>query len=271
MTDEIAPAVADTAAPTTSAPAVTTPPVEQRPQISTDTPAFSVPDAYKDKPWAAKIKSQDDVYKQIDNLQGLVGKKSVVPDFEQSTPEQIEEYFSALRPADKSAYKFGDGADETFTGTVADLFSANGISAYQGNKIIEGYQAFERAQLEEARSADGFKAEMTKSFGDKYDGNVTAVVKEHKTHLSTEDQALMDSLPNSYLGLVYRLTENMRKAYGAQETGAAVDKGGVVQGADLEGQRRDLRSKLSTLESKPHTAAEKQALIDQLTNTYKGK
>ncbi len=81
----------------------------------------------------------------------------------------------------------------------------------------------------------------------------------------------MDSMPNTYLGVAYRLTEAMRKAYGATETGAQADKGAIIQPANLEGQRKDLRAKLAEMDQKPHTVDEKQALIDQLTNTYKGQ
>lgn len=267
MTEAAAPATAETA--TTTAPAATTT-TEQRPSQA---PAndFSIPDAYKEKSWATKIKTQDDVWKQLDGAQELIGKKKIVPDFDTAKPEEIEEYFTHTRPADKAAYKFGDGADEAFTGVVADMFLKNGVSAYQGNKIIEGYQAYEKQMIENARSADGFKAEMTKSFGEKFDGNVSAVVKEHKAHLSTEDQALMDSMPNTYLGAVYRLTEAMRKAYGAAETSAAAGEGGNIAPQDHDAILAKINTQITELQKRPHNANELQKLVDERHNVFVNK
>lgn len=266
MSTETAPVVTDAATPP---PAATTTTPEQRPALADN--VFSVPDEWKEKPWASKIKSEEDVYKQIDSLSGLVGKKTVVPDFDKAQPEEIEEYFTMTRPQDKTAYKFGEGADEIFTGAVGDIFLKNGVSAYQGNKIIEGYQAYEKTALEEARSADGFKAEMTKSFGEKFDVNVSAVVKEHKAHLSTEDQALMDSMPNTYLGAVYRLTSALQKAYGASETGAAAEGGGAVIPQDHDAALKEINAKIAALDVKPHSQQEKDKLISERHQIFVNK
>lgn len=285
-----APAATPAAAPPASpAPAATppaaTPPAARAPLVDPnppaadpnkpagEQPAFKVPDAYKEKPWASKIKSEDDLYKQLDNLDTAVGKKSIVPDFKNSTPEQIEEYLSKTRPENKDAYKFAEGAhvDPEFTGAIGDIMLKAGISEYQGNKVIEGYQALEKTKIEAAMSADGFKDTMKKSFGDQFDGVVTAVVAQHKAVLNKEDQTLMDTLPNEYLGLVYRLTQNMAQKYGAKETDiGANNPGGGVPGANLNDTRARLRAEIAAFDTKPHTADEKQAKINELNNTYKG-
>jgi hypothetical protein len=98
------------------------------------------------------------------------------------------------------------------------------------------------------------------------------VVKEHKQYLSAEDQALMDTIPNKYLGVVYRLTEGMRKAYGANENGDAhTQKSGVQVSVDIEAERKDLRKQMNELETRPHSALEKQTLVDKLDATYRNK
>lgn len=277
--DNAAPAQA---APASPAPAATQPPPASSPpatpvvadpaptatQPPSEPQGYKVPDAFKEKPWTQKIKSEEDLWKQLDNAQELIGRKRAVPDFEKATPEEIEEFLSTTRPADKSAYKFND--DAPFAEPVADIFMEAGITPYQGNKIIEKYQALEAAKLEEMTSADGFKDVMTAKFGEKYDGVVSSVVKEHKTHLSPESQALFDKLPNDVLGAVYELTANMQKAYGAQESGAPAAKPGVVPPAkNVEQVRSDLRAQLRAITDRPHTEADKQKLIAQIDATYR--
>lgn len=232
--------------------------------------AFKVPDAYKDKPWASKIKSEDDLYKQIDTLDTLKGKKTVVPDFKTAKPEEVEAYFNALRPAEKTAYTMPEGADKVYSETLPDILHSSGISEYQSGKLMPQLAKLQADIFENATSAEGFKDAMTKSFGDKFDGVVAGVVKEHKTHLSVEDQKMMDTMPNEYLAMVYRLTENMRKAYGASESGDAhVEGKGGVQPPDIGAQRKQLRADIAALDSKPHTAEDRQKLVDALQATYK--
>jgi hypothetical protein len=271
-------AATDTTAQTAAA-TDTTATTEARPKLvdettaaTTDTSDFKVPDAYKDKPWAQKIKTQEDLYKQIDNLDGLVGKKAVVPDFEKATPEEMEEYFARTRPADKTAYDFGENVSADFAEPVTDLMHKYGVPPKIATQMAADYAAIEQAKLAEAMSSDGFKAVMQKSFGDKFDGAVSQVVALHKTHLSGDDQKMMDTLPNEYLGLVYRLSANMAKAYGAAETGQAADpKGSAPPSNDIASVQKNLRQQIRDLDNRPHTEAERVKLVEDLANTYKGR
>lgn len=232
--------------------------------------AYKVPDAYKEKPWASKIKSDEDLWKQVDNLQTAVGKKGmIIPDFKTATPEQIEEFVSATRPSDKGVYKFGEGVDEAFTGEVGDIFLKNGISEYQGNKVIEAYQALEDKRVTEATSADGFKSTMAKSFGDKYEGDVKAATDEFSARMTPEDKQMLEGIPNQYLGMIYRLTRSMQKAYGAKENGSAhTGDNGSPATQDLTAVRAGIRGEIAALQTRMHTAEEKTALINKLQATY---
>lgn len=259
------PPAADT---TTPAPTASPPPVEATPAPT----EFKLPDAHKDKPWASKIKSQDDVYKTLDNLQTAIGKKSLYPAAD-ATPEEWDQYLAGMRPEDASVYEFGEGANKEFVEAISPVLLEAGISKHQAGKLIPAYQKFEAAMAEQYTSADGFKAEMVKSFGDKYDATVASIVNEHKQHLSQDDQALMDKIPNQYLGVVYRLTSAMQKAYGANEGGADAhtQKGGAPIGEDINKVRSELRSQITALETRPHTAQEKQDLVDKLQKTYENQ
>lgn len=234
---------------------------------------FKLPDDHKDKPWASKVKNEADLYKQLDNLSALAGKKNAYPDAD-ATPEQLDEFYSGLKPENAKVYDFGeDHPNPEFAGKVGDAIFDAGISEHQGNKLISSYNALEKTALAEATSAEGFKGVMEKSFGEKYDSTVAAVSKEHKQHLSSEDQTLMDAIPNEYLGMIYRLTNSMQKAYGASEGGSDAhgNQGAAPAGVDIDAQRSELRGKIRALDSgtKPYEQADKDKLINELNDTYK--
>lgn len=276
---------ATTAPVSTAAPAATTTNNNPAPAATTTTTApaandFKLPDAYKDKPWASKIKTQDDLYKQLDETQTLIGKK-VLPqmDLSKALPEDLQKFNEAYRPADVAAYGLKDYglADDHVVGNI--LHEA-GVPIHQGRAIIEKYQAAEKASLVEATSEAGFKAIMSAKFGEAYDPVVAQTVALHKKHLSPDTQKLFDGLPNNVLGGVYELTENMRKAhsdeiaalkkeYGVVETGAqGEDNKGGIPLQNVEEQRADLRKQIAELDKRPHSTADKKVLTDKLHATY---
>lgn len=231
---------------------------------------FKILDAYKDKPWAFKIKSEEDLYKQIDTLDQLKGKKHAYPG-QDATPEELDKYFEGLRPESADKYNFGENhPNPEFAKNVGELLFNAGISEHQAKKIIPAYQAMEQAALEAATSADGFKAEMTKSFGEKYDAAVAGVTKEFSQHLTADDQKLIDAIPNQYLGVVYRLTAAMQKAYGVEDNGDAhaQNKSGQQQQTDWREEARAISEQIRQLETRPHTAQEKQDLINKRQSLY---
>lgn len=247
----------------------------QSPQPDGNQPDFSLPDEYKDKPWAEKIKSADDAYKQIDNLTSLVGKKTIQPiDYETASPEEIAAHHAQTAPEDVSAYSFGEGADPDFSKAVGELLKENGISAYQGNKIIEKVQEITAGMAESKqavdRSDDGYLELLKGSFGDNYK-EVAPVVDEHiKKFATPEDYEFFDGISdNQTRAAVDRVIHNILQKYGAFESGAQTEGNtGQNQGVDVAKTRADLRKQIAEIDSRPHTFAEKKALIDQLQKTY---
>jgi len=265
------PTPAPAAAPTPAPAPTTDPAAPPAPDPAAPPPVeYKIPDAFKDKPWASKIKSEEDLWKQLDNTQGLLGKKNLYPAAD-ATPEQMDEYFAGLRPESVEKYDFGENhPNPEFAKGVGELLFSAGISEHQAKKLIPAYQAMETAALEKATSADGFKEVMTKSFGEKYEGNVAAISKEIGQHASPEDQKIFDAMPNEYIGALYRMVANVQKAYGVTESGGAhTEKGGSPVQVDIAKERSRIRQEMFALETRPHTAAEKQALQNQLDDLYK--
>lgn len=242
----------------------------------TEPPAFKIPDAYKDKPWASKIKSEEDLYKQIETLDALKGKKHIAPDFKTAKPEELEAYYSTTRPETKEAYAFAEGADEGFKTGMSDAMWNAGISEHQFGIIKGTYDKMEKAAFEAATSADGFAEVMKANFGDKYDGIVVTGENAFKARLSKEQGELLNVMPNQFTAPLYALVQSYEKTisdlkaeYGVTEKGDAhTGATGSVQGQDVAKTRTEIRKSIADLEKGPHTAEAKQKLVDQLHATY---
>jgi hypothetical protein len=187
-----------------------------------------------------------------------------VPDFEKSTPQQIQEYYAQTRPATKEAYKVGEDVPEADRAAVADMLYDTGITAFQGNQFIEKYKAYEAKQHEAMTSAEGFDSELEKSFGTSWKQVGGETAKFLKDNMTAEDNEIFNKLPNSVLGLVYRTMNNIVEGYGIKhgETGAPAG-GGQGPGApeDLDKQATDLFNQIQKLKQGPHEQADLDKLI----------
>lgn len=233
---------------------------------------FKVPEEYKDRPWAKKITSEAELYKQLDNLDKAVGKKAVPPDLATATPEDREAFYAQMRPKDVAEYKFTEGVaiDPNMEKGVRDMLAANGISATQGNEVIKAFQTQEQAAVAEMYNPEGMKTALESAFGKDWDKVTKATRTLLKGVMAPEDQAALDHLPNPYLSIIYRTLGNVTKAYGITETNMAhMGDGGSVAPVDITSVRNGLRDQMRSLSTKPHTSAEMQDLKNKLSATYK--
>jgi len=82
-----------------------TPPPEAKPNTSSN--AFAIPEPYAKEPWAAGIKSIDDLFHQHANAQVVIGKKGVIIPTEKSTPEEVQNFRKTLGiPETPEGYEF---------------------------------------------------------------------------------------------------------------------------------------------------------------------
>ncbi len=244
------------------------------------TPDFVLPDEFKDKTWAEKVKSQDDLYKQIDNLNTLAGKKNAYPEAD-ATPEQLNEYYGGLRPETAEVYDFGkDHPQPEVAKQFGEmLFNAN-VSEHQSKSLIPAYNEHQKNLVADATSAEGFEKIMTEKFGKDYDAVATrgeAAMKEIFKD-DKEGGELFNVMPNKYTANLYKITEHhikeiaaLKEQYGAKEGGDDLhnQKGGTPPaGVDIVTQRTNMRQEIRDLEKGMHTADQKQALVDKLQATY---
>ena len=231
---------------------------------------FSVPEQYKAAGWAGKVKSLDDVYKQIDTLDALKGKKMIVPDFEKGDPAEIKSYLETLRGGTKvEDYKFPEGTNKEASAKLAQALYDRGIPSALANPLLASLKDIGEAEAAKNFSKDGMMEVMKASFKDdfmKVTGETATFIKEN---LSAEDQKMLEFVPNEHLGMIYRLANKIRTEYGATEGGKGAAGGKGASTGDKTALRAELRQKIRDIDKRAHTFDEKQGLVDQLSATYK--
>lgn len=269
-----APSPAPAAQPTPDAPpaadaapaSADTPPPAADPKAA-DAPKpteYKIPDAFKDKPWASKIKSEDDLWKALDGAQTLIGKKHIPIDPKTATPQQLEEYKAAMRPQDIAEYKFSDKTTEEERTAISGILHKAGAPAWMANEIVAEYSKMEEAREAQLYSEELYLSEMKESFGEKYEEPVGKVKNILDKNLNEADKTLLEHVPNNLLALIYRAVHNVTEAYGIVDTGAG---GGTPPGGgtpeDLDAQADGLLNQIQELDKRPHSIEERKALIDK--------
>jgi hypothetical protein len=194
-------------------------------RLTTSEPSsdFAIPEAYAGKGWANNIKSTDDLWREVDTLQPLIGKKSI-PNSE-SSEEEWENFYSQLRPESTDGYdiKFPEGADETQVNQeelsqYKDLFHKAGLTPQQAQLLFDGDLAIRNSSMQQSvEQQDAEFKEMTQGvFGDK----VNEAIKVSNTLLQTlpsDQAAAIQQLPNDQLVSVMTLLNNVHNKYSSED------------------------------------------------------
>lgn len=231
---------------------------------------FTIPDEYKEKGWTQKVKSVDDLWKQLDNTQSLLGKKTVIPDFEKAGQSEIEEYFNQLRPSSKDAYQFDESIDADRKEMFANLLYENGISKYQAEKLMKGYTELENKILEDMYSKDKFIDSVKSAYGDKFDSKIKELETGILDSVSKEDKQIIDNLPNDAKLAVYKLVDKL----GVQgNNNNPPSESGRISPETIKQDLEGVDKELANLNKRPHTQAERSALVQrriELQNKLRG-
>ena len=176
----------------------------------------------------------------------------------------MDEYKAALRPADKAEYKFSDKTTTEEREAISNILHEAGTPAWMANEIVEKYSKMEEAREATLYSQDLYMKEMKESFGDQYEPVVGKIKTVLDRNLSDADKTLLEHVPNNLLALIYRATNNIIDAYGVVDSGAAGSSPpGVTQPENLDAQADELLNQIKALDSRPHSAEERQALINK--------
>ena len=272
----------DTVADTSQEPTtpVQTEQTTQMPQETVDTPTetleqtpdkpkeFTIPDEYKDKGWAAKVKSEADMFKQLDNLSSLVGKKEILkqPDWEDE--KSFNEFVETMRPESKDDYAIPDAIPKDEADFYKDVMHANGVSKKQAEAMF--------SKISELRASHFDVDNMADRLNQMWGSNVAANTKTAKAAIDTFGgdglQNLINSSPNESVAIIYNAFYEFAKAHGLKETDIAINKSvGSPEKVDVDSVRSRLITNISTENSKGAPDFTKIAKWKQeLTDTYKG-
>jgi len=141
-----------------------------------------IPESYKDKDWAKNLNSAEDLFKQFENAQSLIGRSLQLPG-DNATDEDWAKVYNRLgRPEKMEDYgiKAPEGSAEELkkqTDQLAKIFHDNGLSKKQAGKIIESMSGLNADAIKKAKEMQDAKAQsdknyeelVKKTFGDKKD------------------------------------------------------------------------------------------------------
>jgi len=230
---------------------------------------FSIPEKYKDRSWAKKVKSEEDLYKQIDNLDKTVGKKNVPFDFENATPEEIKAHYSINKPESPTDYDLEGVVSEENAGKVQELLHEANLDKHQADTLTKSYVKWEKERMEKAQDAGDWDNILKNMYGEdhkKASGETANIIGNNLNQ--THKDILEKEFTNRHLEVVYALAKNLAANYGAKESDKGVGgEGGVV--TDVVKTRAEIRQELQKLSARPHTKEEHDALVNKLTKTYK--
>jgi hypothetical protein len=231
--------------------------------------SFKIPDEYASKGWIKSIKEEGDLWKKIDNLESLVGRKEIgVPDW--SNEEQVKSFYEKLAPQDIADYEIeGDSAEE-----IGQLLKSNGVAKPQAKALLDGWTAIVEKQIAQTTSKEGYEAEMTTIFGKNFEEKKQSADKVLTSILTAEEmETINKDLPNQYVGLMYKIAKGLIDNLGYAEGTKILsndNKGKVVMSQDEKLEKhKELAAKLQQIKSRSYTDAEVKAVTDQITQLYK--
>lgn len=217
--------------------------IQQTSQTSQEN-SFSIPEQYADRGWTKTIQSQEDLWKQFDNTQTLLGKRPAGIPVKDAPQEEWDKFYASLgRPETPDKYELSDKFEGLPDGTdltesrkmAAELAHKIGLSPQQANALWEGYMGIE---LESLKGQEAQKAEKEaaldkefdelggKLFGDQFE----AVMKEAQNYLKAVlpeelgdvSQELAGN-PKALLAMIkianhaQTQTNKIKKEYGAED------------------------------------------------------
>lgn len=200
----------------------------------------SLPEAMRSEKAFQNVKSVEDLANQFLNTQKLIGKKTVGIPNEESSDEEVEKFYSALRPEKAEAYEFSEleGRDEEVAGKVKDIFHEAGLSQKQAKIVQEKYDALMselNPQLSEEQLNADFEKRGQELLGDNYQEVMDNATKFAGDLVPSSVSEIINKMDNDSMLAVASLVDSIQKKYMKEDNTV---KGGNPHGGDDRVQRR---------------------------------
>lgn len=221
-------------------------------------PAFSVPDLYKDKPWAKGIDSVDKLWAMNEGAQKLIGERPSGIPGPDATPEELHKFWNSLgRPetADKYQFDYGKNADGTpkaavdaeWEKNVKQMMYDEGVTAKQASNLQKKFDGLVAETLKKRGIADqqlntDFDAIGKDIYGAQYDKAVARVSPLLTEFTHPRLQPGLAKLTPEALAIVTNVVDNIRAKFIKSDGAPNVGGGGqpVQTGDSLRSQAREL-------------------------------
>ena len=255
-------------------------------------PAFTLPEAYKDAPWAKDFKSSDDVFKSLENAQQFIGRKGFGVPGEKATDEDRAAFYKELGVPDApEGYEFKkpEGVPDEMWNTEheakwAGLMKQNNIPKSVANSLRdemlkETLDSHNTSITELNKALDTAfgdkKLAVTKEVGDM----ITKAIPDAALRKQIESAIGNKNTPAFALALGH-VMNHYKKTYGLSDTNTG-DNGGGEGGKSI----KEMRAEATALMASPaytntmhkdHAETRKQvegmyATIGQLTDAANKK
>lgn len=243
-------------------PTAPTTPAQNTQEGQTGQSNFAIPEAYTSKDWASKIKSQDDLWKSMDNAQSLLGKRPTGIPYNDASDAEWDAFYKAAGRPDNPEYDFKDpeGVPEGFDTAsykkaAAEILHAAGLNSRQANKVYQMFlqselgaytQSKEVAATREKELDNEYDTLTKEHFGDNYDAAQKATFDAFERYSPQSLKAAFAEIadkPRALTAVVATINgmknelDNLRKEYGAE---GALSSGGQASSASIENQRDEL-------------------------------
>jgi len=254
VTPPAAPATPAAAAPATPPATPNTPATPAAPAGNSQDFRTSIPEAYREKPWASAFKSHEDVFKQMDNLQGLLGKQGKLRPADDAAPEAWDAYYAANgRPeaADKYEFEREEGAafDPAIDTEVKGILHKYGIGAREAKGLVKEYESIidRVVQDQNAKINAEFTAKAKELFGDKMDEKLKTGQILIDSIVPANLKPLLANLDNNALIVMAALADQIQTKYVGEDRTRLDGNGGAPQGESAE----ELQTKARALMASP--------------------
>lgn len=172
--------------PVVQAPAPQAQGLSEAPQEPASNPFDFIPEDYKASEWASKYKTKEELFKGIDNMAKLVGKKQVVNGIqapnENSTPEEINAFYASIgRPEAAEKYAFSEdikgyeGLDlAAEKAGFAEVAFQNGLSQKQADSIFKQFIELQNLEFNSKQEVvkQNFDQAVETAFGKDYQASL---------------------------------------------------------------------------------------------------
>jgi len=269
-------------------------------QQSESNQEFAIPQEYAEKGWAKNFEGKQggelasEVFKSFDNSQSLVGKKveEYLGSVDLKTLSNFEEIKSTLMSQIAPEYQVPENAadyslndilkdeegnqafeyPEEVLNRFAETFKTRGLNKEQAQGVLKDYTDFEMQEFQKMTNTEDLNSSLKTMFNGNTE-NRTKCESLIKEFISDEDQKfLQDSAPNKIIEIMYKMSKGFAEKYDYKEGNAGGGKGQsqLAMSQTEKDQKFDkLHDELMSLNSRPHTAEEKDSIRKQMIELQK--